>query len=101
MKKALSSEDRTLLTEAYKDFFTTSNSGFILEVAKIQGIKKADDIHNKIRLLTKDDDYVEAMEYGMPPISGWGMGLERIVALLTQQKNLRDVVMFPLLRPKD
>lgn len=51
--------------------------------------------------MAKDDDYVEAMEYGMPPVSGWGMGVERIVALLTQQKNLRDVVMFPLLRPKD
>lgn len=51
--------------------------------------------------MTKDDDYVEAMEYGMPPVSGWGMGVERIVALLTQQKNLRDVVMFPLLRPKE
>lgn len=51
--------------------------------------------------MDKDDDYVEAMEYGMPPVSGWGMGVERIVALLTQQKNLRDVVMFPLLRPKD
>jgi lysyl-tRNA synthetase, class II len=51
--------------------------------------------------MQKDDDYVEAMEYGMPPISGWGLGVERLVALLTQQKNLRDVVMFPLLRPKD
>ncbi len=51
--------------------------------------------------MDKDDDYVEAMEYGMPPISGWGMGIERIVALLTQQKNLRDVVMFPLLKPRD
>ena len=51
--------------------------------------------------MVKDDEYVEAMEYGMPPISGWGMGLERKVALLTQQKNLRDVVMFPLLRPKE
>lgn len=51
--------------------------------------------------MNKDDDYVEAMEYGMPPISGWGMGVERMVALLTEQKNLRDVVMFPLLRPKD
>jgi len=51
--------------------------------------------------MSKDDEYVEAMEYGMPPISGWGMGVERIVALLTQQKNLRDVVMFPLLRPKE
>lgn len=51
--------------------------------------------------MAKDDEYVEAMEYGMPPISGWGMGVERIVALLTGQKNLRDVVLFPLLRPKD
>lgn len=51
--------------------------------------------------MDKDDDYVEAMEYGMPPVSGWGMGVERMLALLTQQKNLRDVVMFPLLRPKE
>ncbi len=51
--------------------------------------------------MSKDDDYVEAMEYGMPPVSGWGMGVERIVALLTEQPNLRDVVMFPLMKPKD
>jgi lysyl-tRNA synthetase class 2 len=51
--------------------------------------------------MDKDDDYLEAMEYGMPPVSGWGMGVERIVALLTKQKNLRDVVLFPLLRPKE
>ena len=46
----------------------------------------------------KDDEFVEAMEYGMPPVSGWGMGVDRMVALLTQQPNLRDVVMFPLLK---
>jgi len=51
--------------------------------------------------LLKDDEYIEAMEYGMPPISGWGMGIERIVALLTEQSNLRDVVLFPLMRPAD
>jgi lysyl-tRNA synthetase class 2 len=51
--------------------------------------------------MSKDDDYLEAMEYGMPPMSGWGMGVERMVALLTGQKNLRDVVMFPLLKPKE
>ena len=48
--------------------------------------------------MLKDDDYVDAMEYGMPPISGMGMGIERIVALLTKQPNLRDVVLFPLMR---
>lgn len=51
--------------------------------------------------MSKDDEYVKAMEYGMPPISGWGMGIERIVALLTQQPNLRDVVLFPLMRPEN
>ncbi len=51
--------------------------------------------------MAKDNDYVEAMEYGMPPMSGWGMGIERIVALLTEQDNLRDVVLFPLMRPEN
>ena len=50
--------------------------------------------------MIKDDEYVEAMEYGMPPVSGWGMGVDRVIALLTQQPNLRDVILFPLLRPK-
>ena len=36
----------------------------------------------------------------MPPISGWGMGVERVIALLTNQPNLRDVILFPLLKPK-
>ena len=36
---------------------------------------------------------------GMPPISGWGMGVDRVVALLTKQDNLRDVVLFPLVKP--
>jgi lysyl-tRNA synthetase class 2 len=50
--------------------------------------------------MTGDADFVRAMEYGMPPISGWGMGVDRIVALLTEQNNLRDVILFPLMRPK-
>jgi lysyl-tRNA synthetase class 2 len=47
----------------------------------------------------KDDEYVTALEYDCPPCSGWGMGIDRIVALLTQQQNLRDVVLFPLMKP--
>jgi lysyl-tRNA synthetase class 2 len=47
-----------------------------------------------------DPDYITAMKYGMPPISGWGMGIERTLAILTGQENLRDVVLFPLMRPR-
>jgi lysyl-tRNA synthetase class 2 len=45
-----------------------------------------------------DEDYLEAMEYGMPPISGFGMGIDRFVALLTGQDNIRSAVLFPLMR---
>lgn len=47
-----------------------------------------------------DEEYLVAMEHGMPPISGWGMGVDRVVALLTGQDNLRDIVLFPLMRPE-
>lgn len=45
-----------------------------------------------------DDDFVFAMEYAMPPQSGWGMWIERVFSILTQQDNLRDVVLFPLMK---
>ena len=45
-----------------------------------------------------DNDFVLAMEYGMPCQSGWGMWVDRIVSLLTGQDNLRDVVLFPLMK---
>lgn len=49
----------------------------------------------------KDDEFVEALEYGCPPCSGWGMGIDRIVTLLTSQENLRDVVLFPIMKPEE
>ncbi len=49
--------------------------------------------------LEVDEDYLRTMEYGMPPMSGWGMGVDRLVALLTDQDNLRETVLFPLLKP--
>lgn len=48
-----------------------------------------------------DYDYISAMEYGMPPISGWGMGIDRIIQLLTNAENIKDVVMFPLMKSVD
>jgi lysyl-tRNA synthetase, class II len=56
--------------------------------------KKGDD-----EAMPVDEDYLTAMEFGMPPISGWGMGIDRFVALLTEAPNLRDVVWFPLMKP--
>jgi len=46
-----------------------------------------------------DKEYIAAMRYGMPPISGWGMGIDRFVQVLTGQSNLRDSVLFPIMRP--
>lgn len=55
--------------------------------------------HGDMETMDIDNDFLECMEYGMPPISGWGMGIDRMVALLTNASTLRDVVLFPLMRP--
>ena len=47
-----------------------------------------------------DADYVRALEYGLPPTAGFGMGVDRLVMALTNQASIRDVVLFPLLRPE-
>ncbi len=47
-----------------------------------------------------DEDFLTAMEHGMPPMTGSGLGIDRFVALITHQPNLRDVIFFPLMKPE-
>ena len=49
--------------------------------------------------MVMDEDYIIAMEFGMPPISGWGMGIDRVFQVLTGTNNIKDSIMFPLMRP--
>ena len=47
-----------------------------------------------------DDDFIEALEYGMPPAAGFGMGVDRLAALLTDSHALREIILFPTMKPK-
>jgi len=50
--------------------------------------------------MSVNEDFLTAMEHGMPPMTGFGMGIDRLVAILTEQKNLRDTIFFPIMRPR-
>jgi lysyl-tRNA synthetase class 2 len=48
-----------------------------------------------------DDEFIEALEYGMPPAAGFGMGLDRLSMLLTNSSTLREIILFPIMKPKE
>ncbi|MFH0834538.1 MAG: lysine--tRNA ligase [Patescibacteria group bacterium] len=50
--------------------------------------------------MENDEEFVNALAHGMPPAAGWGIGIDRLTALLTNSENLKDVVLFPLMKPE-
>jgi lysyl-tRNA synthetase class 2 len=46
-------------------------------------------------------NYVNALEYGLPPTGGWGAGIDRITMLMTDQNNIKEVMLFPMMKPTD
>jgi len=78
--------------------YTELNDPDIQEAKFREQLAGLDDEESTFR--TYDEDYVRALKVGMPPAGGMGLGIDRLVMLLTNQRSIRDVMLFPMMRPE-
>jgi lysyl-tRNA synthetase, class II len=72
------------------------------QLQKQRFVEQMQDRHgNEVEKWSIDDDFITALEYGMPPTGGLGIGIDRLVMLLTDQSAIRDVILFPQLKSKE
>ena len=75
---------------------TTANTSSIKQVTVAGGGVLGSQI-----AMQMDDDYIRALEYAMPPTSGWGMGIDRFTQLITDTETIKDVILFPSMRKEE
>ena len=70
----------------------------IVQRERFESQEKIRDIYEDEEVDRKDEDFLTSIEYGMPPTGGLGMGIDRLVMLLTGQSSIRDILLFPQMR---
>ncbi len=48
-----------------------------------------------------DENFVKALEYGLPPTGGWGLGIDRLTMLMTDTNNIKEIMLFPAMKPNE
>ena len=80
------------------NFYTELNDPEIQERTFTEQLAGADEEAEAFRSM--DQDFIEALRVGMPPAGGFGLGIDRVVMLMTNSTSIRDVILFPLMRPE-